>query len=60
MRDNHAGSPRIVRVHIPDGRMEEVVSLKDFPQVVDQFAAWIGLTPNDEPIVIRDRSTPEI
>lgn len=60
MRDSHSGSPRIVRVRIPDGRMEEVVSLKDLPQVVDIFAGWIGLTPDDQPIVIRDRSTQEI
>lgn len=60
MRDNHSGSPRIVRVRISDGRMEEVVSLKDLPQVIDVFTGWIGLTPDDQPIVIRDRSTQEI
>ena len=55
VRDN-PGSPRIVRVHIPDGRMEEVVSLRGFPQVGDSFAGWLGLTPGNEPVVIRDRS----
>lgn len=60
MRDNHAGSPRIVRVRIRDARVEEVMSLKDLPQVIDLYAGWIGLTPDDEPIVIRDRSTQEI
>jgi len=60
MRDNHAGIPRIVRVHMQSGRMEQVVSLKDLPQVVDVFTGWIGLTPEDDPILIRDRSTHEI
>jgi DNA-binding winged helix-turn-helix (wHTH) protein/Tol biopolymer transport system component len=60
MRDYHAGSPGIVRVRIQDAKMEEVVSLKDLPQVIDIFAAWIGLTPAGEPVVIRDRSTQEI
>ena len=60
MRDNHAGSPGVVRVRIRDARVEEVVSLKDLPQVIDVFTGWIGLTPDDEPIVIRDRSTQEI
>lgn len=60
MRDNHAGTPRIVRVNIPNGRVEQVVNLKGLPQVVDVFAGWIGLTPEDDPIVIRDRSTQEI
>ena len=60
MRDNHSGAPRIVRVRIRDAKMEEVLSLKDLPQVVDMFTGWIGLTPEGEPIVIRDRSTQEI
>lgn len=60
MRDNNSGAPRIVRVRIRDAKMEEVLSLKDLPQVVDIFAGWIGLTPEGEPIVIRDRSTQEI
>jgi DNA-binding winged helix-turn-helix (wHTH) protein/Tol biopolymer transport system component len=60
MRDNHAGIPRIVRVQMRSGRMEQVVSLKDLPQVVDVFTGWIGLTPEDDPILIRDRSTHEI
>lgn len=59
MRD-YPGSPRIVRVHIPDGRIEEVVSLRGFPQVGDALAGWFGLTPDNEPVVIRDRSTQEI
>jgi len=60
MRDN-PGSPRIVRVHIPDGRMEEVVSLKGFPQAAgDPSVGWFGLTPDNEPILIRDRGIQEI
>jgi hypothetical protein len=53
-------SPKIIRVRIQDAKMEEVVSLKDLPQVVDMFAGWIGLTPDNDLIVIRDRSTQEI
>ncbi len=53
-------SPAIARVRIQDARMEEVVSVKELPQVVDMFAGWIGLTSDNEPIVIRDRSTQEI
>src|SRR5215467_16112636 len=60
MRDNPR-FPRIVRVHIPDGREEEVVSLKGFPQAAgDPAVAWFGLTPDNELVVIRDRSPQEI
>lgn len=60
VRDYNSGSPRIVRVRVPDGRMEEVVSLRDFPQPPDLFAGWFGLTQDREPILIRDRSVQEI
>jgi len=60
MRDN-PGAPRIVRVSVPDGRMEEVVSLKGFPQAAgDPAVGWFGLTPEGDPILIRDRSIQEI
>jgi dipeptidyl aminopeptidase/acylaminoacyl peptidase len=60
MRDSHAGSPRIVRVRIPNGEMEEVVSLKGFLQPQDILAGWFGLTSDGDPVVIRDRSVQEI
>src|SRR5215469_962196 len=59
VRDN-PGSPRIVRVRVPDGRIEEVVSLKGFPQLGEPYVGWFGLTPEGDPILIRDRSTQEI
>jgi Tol biopolymer transport system component len=59
-RNTHAGAPRIVRVRIRDAKMEEVVSLKDLPQVADVFAIWFGLTPEGDPVVTQDRSTQEI
>jgi len=40
--------------------MEEVVSLKGFPQPADILAGWFGLTPDGDPVVIRDRSVQEI
>ena len=60
MRVSHAGSPRIVRVRIQDGKIEEVVSLKDFPQPPDILAGCFGLIPDGDPVVIRDRSVQEI
>ena len=38
----------------------QFVSLKDFPQLAAVFAGWIGLTPDDEPLLMRDRSVEEI
>ena len=60
MRETSKGSPMLVRVRIMDGTVEEVLSLKDVPQLVDIFTAWIGLSPEDAPVLIRDRSVQDI
>ena len=59
-RSNQAGSADIVRVRIKDRMMEHVLSLKDFPALVDPFANWIGLTPDGGVLLMRDRSVQEI
>jgi len=60
VRESSKGSPRLIRVRIKDGLLEDVLSLKDMPQLIDFFAAWIGLTSEDAPVLIRDRSVQEI
>jgi hypothetical protein len=60
VRTNQGGAEELVRVRIKDRRVEPVLSLKDFPQSGDMFAGWIGLTPDDAPLLMRDRSVQEI
>jgi DNA-binding winged helix-turn-helix (wHTH) protein/Tol biopolymer transport system component len=60
MRETRDDAGEMVRVRIKDRVLEDVVSLKDFPQLSDMFAAWIGLTPDDSPLLMRDRSVQEI
>jgi Tol biopolymer transport system component len=60
MRSTRAGVSELVRVRIKDRVLEHVVSLKDVPQLDDMFASWIGLTPDDAPLLMRDRSVQEI
>ena len=60
MRENRAGAGELVRVRIKDRVLEHVLSLKDFPQLADMFAGWVGLTPDDAPLLMRDRSVEEI
>jgi Tol biopolymer transport system component len=59
-RASHGGSADIVRVRIKDHVMEHVVSLKDFPALVDPFANWIGVTADGGVLLMRDRSVQEI
>jgi hypothetical protein len=60
LRENWVGAGELVRVRIKDHVLEHVLSLKDFPQREDGFAEWIGLTPDDAPLLMRDRSVQEI
>ena len=60
IRESSKGSPRLIRVRIKDGLLEDVLGLKDIPQLDDIFTAWIGLTPEGAPVLIRDRSVQEI
>ena len=60
MRENRDGAGELVRVRIKDGVLEHLSSLKNFPQPSDPFASWIGLTPDDAPLLMHDRSVQEI
>jgi Tol biopolymer transport system component len=59
-RESGGGYARIVRVRIKDHVLEDVLSLKDFPALVDPFTAWYGLTPDGKILLMRDRSVQEI
>jgi len=60
MRENRGGAGELVRVRLKDRVLEHVLSLKGFPQLADIYASWIGLTPDDAPLLMRDRSVQEI
>jgi len=59
-RDLSGSSATLNRVRVADQALEPVLSLKDIPQVPDGTTLWIGLTPDDEPVIIRDRSIKEV
>jgi Tol biopolymer transport system component/DNA-binding winged helix-turn-helix (wHTH) protein len=59
-RERGGGFARIVRLRIKDRVQEDVLSLKDFPSLVDPFAAWYGLTKDGKILLMRDRSVQEI
>jgi len=50
----------IVRIHVPDGKLERLFSLKDVPRGFDPWEFWVGLAPGDSVLLMRDRSTQEI
>jgi eukaryotic-like serine/threonine-protein kinase len=54
-----ADDPAICRIAISDHRLEQVASLKGMRQAIT-YGAWVGLTPDDSPLVLRDTGIEEI
>ena len=57
-----AGTPNfdgVFRVAVSDNKLEKIVDLKDFHSA-GTFGAWLSLTPDDDPLVLRDTGPPEI
>ncbi len=50
----------IVRVSVADGKMERLLSLTEIPRGFDPWEFWVGLAPDDSPLLMRDKSTQEI
>ena len=55
-----AAEPAIYRVRMSDRKMETVASLKNFRRVILPFQAWMGLTPDGSPLLMRDTGTQEV
>jgi hypothetical protein len=52
--------PAIYRLRIADHRVEPIVDLKNFRRVVLGQTPWLGLTPDGEPVVMRDTGSQEV
>ncbi len=50
----------LVRVRVTAGRIERLFSLKQISRGFDPWEFWVGLDPDDSPLLMRDRSTQEI
>jgi serine/threonine protein kinase/Tol biopolymer transport system component len=49
----------VMRVRIRDRKLERVADLKNF-QYTGGFGAWLGMAPDDSPLLLRDTSTADI
>jgi len=59
--DNGLSSePAIYRLEIANKKVEQVASLKNFRRVVSGGLPWFGLTPDGEPLVMRDVGSQEL
>ena len=51
------GTDKIFRVRLSDRKMEAVVDLKDFHPAQSKVGTWVGLAPDDSPLMMRDAGT---
>jgi serine/threonine protein kinase/Tol biopolymer transport system component len=51
--------PSVMRVHISDHQVETVADLGDFRQA-GYWSVWLGMAPDDSPLLLRDTGTQEI
>jgi WD40 repeat protein len=51
--------PAVLRVRISDRKVERVVDLKNF-RMAGYFGFWLGLAPDDSPLLLRDTGTEDI
>ena len=52
-------NPGVERIAVPSGKIELVANLKEF-QMTGYYGLWLGLTPDDSPLLIKDAGTQEI
>jgi WD40 repeat protein len=51
--------PSVMRIRISDRKLERVADLKNFRQA-GFFNVWLGIAPDDSPLLLRDTGTQEI
>jgi len=51
--------PSVMRIRIRDGKLERVADLKNFRQT-GYWTFWLGMAPDDSPLLLRDTGTKEI
>jgi eukaryotic-like serine/threonine-protein kinase len=55
-----SADPAIYRVSLANRQPERIASLKDFRRVVQPWTSWMGLTPQGDPLLMRDTGTQEV
>ena len=54
-----AGGRVVDRIAVPGGKVEQVANLKGF-QITGYWGTWLGLTPDDAPLILKDAGSQEI
>lgn len=58
--EDYSRGDDIVRVGVNGAPLQVIENVKDVPRGSDPWASWLGLGPDDAPLLMRDQSTQEI
>ena len=58
--EDYSQGDDIVRVSVQGGPLQRLESVKEIPRGSDPWASWLGLAPDDAPVLMRDQSSQEI
>jgi serine/threonine protein kinase/Tol biopolymer transport system component len=50
----------IVRIRVPEGTLENVVSLKGLRRAWGSYGPWFGLAPDNSPLIVLDKGSQDI
>jgi eukaryotic-like serine/threonine-protein kinase len=57
---NTQGEPGIYRVRVSSRKVEMVVSLKNFHQAPGLLGGWVGVAPDNSPLLVKDTGTEDV
>ncbi|HEY1801498.1 MAG TPA: hypothetical protein VGG46_11245 [Terriglobales bacterium] len=52
-------NPAVERVSVPSGKIEQIADLEKF-QTTGIYGFWLGLTPQDVPLLLKDAGTQDV
>jgi eukaryotic-like serine/threonine-protein kinase len=53
------GQDAVVRIRISDGKVEQVVDLRNYV-TVGRYGGWLALTPDDSPLLLHDTGSQDV
>jgi serine/threonine protein kinase/Tol biopolymer transport system component len=56
---DYRGKDAVVRIHVPDGKLEQVADVKTFT-ATGRYGGSLALTPDDSPLLLRDTGTQDV
>jgi eukaryotic-like serine/threonine-protein kinase len=58
--NGYSSQPAIYRIHLEDRKVEQIANLQDFRRVVTPWSTWLGVTPEEDVLLMHDTGSQEV